>query len=142
MDFPRRRPSGNDSFSIWTRAAFPAPSFPAVELATLQQIGVQPSGYAILRGALELIVALAFFAAALVIFWSKRDDRLALLVAAALLTFGATVFPVIAIPPLQGIVRLVQIAGIAAAGLTIFLFPNGRSSQAGRGRSRFFSASG
>jgi hypothetical protein len=113
-------------FSIWTRAAFPAPSFPAIELTTLQQIGVQPSGYAILRGALELIVALAFFAAALVIFWSKRADRMALLVSAALLTFGATVFPVIAIPALQGIVRLIQILGIAAAGLTIFLFPNGR----------------
>ena len=113
-------------YSIGTGTAFPAPSFPAAELATLQQIGIHPPAYAMLQTALEWIVALSFFAAALVIFWSKRDDRMALLVAAALLMFGATVFPVIAIPSLQGIVRIIQVVGIAAAGLTIFLFPNGR----------------
>jgi GAF domain-containing protein len=113
-------------YSIGVNTAWISPSLPAAELATLQQVGIQPSDYAILRMVLELIVVLSFTTSAFVLFWSKRDDGMALLVATALLTFGATVFPIIAIPSLQGLIRLVQVIGIATAGLTIFLFPNGR----------------
>jgi hypothetical protein len=114
------------AYSIAVNTAWISPSLPAAELATLQQVGMRLSDYAILRAILELIVVASFGAAAFVIFWSKRDDGMALLVATALLTFGGTVFPVIAIPSLQGAVRFIQIIGIATAGLTIFLFPNGR----------------
>jgi len=114
------------AYSIGWNTGWMSPTLPAVELATLQQVGMRLSDYAILRAALELIVVASFGSAAFVIFWSKRDDGMALLVATALLTFGGTVFPVIAIPLLQGAVRIIQIVGIATAGLTIFLFPNGR----------------
>jgi GAF domain-containing protein len=113
-------------YSIGGSPARITSSLPAAELAILQQVGMQLSEYAILRAGLEWIVAVSFGAAAFVIFWSIRDDGMALLVATALLTFGGTVFPVIAIPSLQGFVRFIQIIGIATAGLTIFLFPNGR----------------
>src|SRR4030065_5273 len=44
----------------------------------------------------------------------------------SLIPFGAPVFPFISSAGLQWIVRPIQIFGIAAAALTIFLFPNGR----------------
>ncbi len=113
-------------YSVGGNTAWIAPSLPAAELTTLQQIGMRSSVYAILRMVLELAVVLSFGSAALVIFLSKRDDLMALLVASALLTFGATVFPVIEIPSLEGVIRVIQVIGIATAGLTIFLFPNGR----------------
>jgi hypothetical protein len=113
-------------YSIAVNPSWISPSLPIAELAALQQAGLSAADYAILRAALECIVALSFAAAACVIFWSKRNDGMALLVSAALLTFGATVFPVIAIPSLEWMIRLIQVIGIAMAGLTIFLFPNGR----------------
>jgi hypothetical protein len=114
------------AFSIGVNTAWISPSLPSAELATLQQVGMRLSDYAILRAGLELIVVLSFTVAAFVIFWSKKDDGMALLVATALLAFGGTVFPIIAIPSLQGAVRFIQILGITTAGLTIFLFPNGK----------------
>jgi hypothetical protein len=113
-------------YSFGWNDAWMNPALPAAELSTLQQLGIRLSAYAVILATLELMVVISFSAAAFVIFWSKRDDGTALLVATALLTFGVTVFPVISIPALQGIVRIVQIVGIATAGLTIFLFPNGR----------------
>jgi hypothetical protein len=96
------------------------------EMRVLEHAGVSPAAYGIYLGVLELIVAFAFAAAATAVFWLKRDDWMALLVSFAMLTFGATVFPVIADPGLQWAVRLIQITGIAAAALTVFLFPDGR----------------
>jgi hypothetical protein len=96
------------------------------ELQILTRLGISPAVYGMFLLAMEWIVALAFGITATVVFWSKRDDGMALLVAFALITFGATVFPILSHPALAGAVRVLQIIGIAAAALTIFLFPNGR----------------
>jgi hypothetical protein len=113
-------------YSLATHSKWIEPDLPEVEQAVLSQAGVSPIAYGVYLATMELIVALAFGAASLVIFRSKRDDGIALLVSFALITFGATVFPFISSPNLQWFVRPIQIFGIAAAALTIFLFPNGR----------------
>ena len=116
------------TYSVVTRATWISPTLANQELEALSRAGITPAAYGILLASLELIVALAFGLASAVIFWSKRDDWMALLVSFALITFGATVFPFISHPSLQWVVRPIQIFGIAAAALTIFLFPNGRFS--------------
>ncbi|MBN2084682.1 MAG: AAA family ATPase [Anaerolineales bacterium] len=113
-------------YSLATHARSVDPDLPEVERALLSQVGISPVAYGMYLAAMEWIVALAFGAASLVIFRSKRDDGIALLVSFALISFGATVFPFIRSADLQWVVRPVQIFGIAAAALTIFLFPNGR----------------
>jgi hypothetical protein len=114
------------AYSAITHSPDASPALAEEELQTLNRIGVSSAAYGIFLTAMEWIVAVAFGIAATVIFWSKRNDAMALLVAFALITFGATVFPVINHPGLAWAVRVVQIIGIAAAALTIFLFPNGR----------------
>jgi hypothetical protein len=113
-------------YSFATHAPWTDPDLPAAERALLSGIGVSPAAYLTFLAIQELIVALAFGAASLVIFRSKREDGIALLVSFSLITFGATVFPFISIEGLQWIIRPIQIFGIATAALTIFLFPNGR----------------
>jgi hypothetical protein len=113
-------------YSIGMHSTWISPSLPAAELEALKQIGVPPATYDTLRALLELTVLLAFTATSAVIFWSKRNDWMALLVSTALITFGGTVFPFITDPSLQWAMHLIQVIGIATAGLTIFLFPNGR----------------
>ena len=113
-------------YSLATHSKWIEPDLPEVEQTILSQAGISPVAYGVYLATMELIVALAFGAASLVIFRSKRDDGIALLVSFALITFGATVFPFISSADLQWVVRPIQIFGIAAAALTIFLFPNGR----------------
>jgi hypothetical protein len=114
------------AYSAGVHPAAASPQLAEGELQVLARMGIPPAAYAVFLNAMEWIVALAFGITAAVIFWSKRDDGTALLVSYALITFGATVFPLITHPGLEGIVRLIQIFGIAAAALTIYLFPNGR----------------
>ena len=52
------------AYSIGVNTAWISPSLPAAELAILQQVGIHPSDYAILRMVLELIVVLSFTASA------------------------------------------------------------------------------
>jgi hypothetical protein len=113
-------------YSFATQSAWMDPNLPEEEIRAINAVGISPRAYSIFLTSMELIVALAFGAAAAVIFWTKRDDGLALLVSYSLITFGVTVFPFISGPSLQWVVRPIQIFGIAAAALTIFLFPNGR----------------
>jgi len=113
-------------YSLATHSQWIDPDLPEVERAVLSQAGISPVAFGVYLAAMELVVALAFGAASVVIFRSKRDDGIALLVSFSLITFGATVFPFISSPELQWVVRPIQIFGIATAALTIFLFPNGR----------------
>ncbi len=117
-------------YSVATHSAWINPDLPAEEMQVLTQAGIPPRAYMVFLSSMELIVALAFGLASVVIFWSKRDDGMALLVSFALITFGVTVFPFSTSANLQWVVRPVQIFGIAAAALTIFLFPNARFSPA------------
>jgi hypothetical protein len=113
-------------YSAATRSTGLSPLLSDSERHILLEAGIAPDFYSGFLLAAEWIVALTFGITATVIFWSKRDDGTALLVCFALITFGATVFPLINHPGLAGAVRVIQIFGIAAAALTIFLFPNGR----------------
>jgi GAF domain-containing protein len=122
---------GIAAYSAVTHPAWTNPDLPAEEIGALTRAGITPAAYGIFLAVMEFAVALAFGLASMVIFWSKRDDGMALLVSFALITFGVTVFPLISDPDLQWVVRPVQIFGIAAAALTIFLFPNGRFAPAG-----------
>jgi hypothetical protein len=117
---------GMVTYSLAVHPAWFEPDLPSADRDGLRQAGISPAAYGIFLVSMELIVALAFGAASAVIFWSKRDDALALLVSFSLISFGATVFPLLSGPGLEWVVRLIQIFGIAASALTIFLFPDGR----------------
>ncbi|MBN1439875.1 MAG: GAF domain-containing protein [Anaerolineales bacterium] len=113
-------------YAVASHSRWIATDLPASELKILADAGIPAAAYSVFLAVLELLVASAFGTAALVIFWSKRDDGTALLVSFALITFGATVFPFLSSAGFAWLARPVQIFGIAAAALTVFLFPDGR----------------
>jgi hypothetical protein len=97
--------------------------------------GLSTTSVARITVALILITALVNGAVATAIFWRKTDDRMAVLTAVALLTFGT--FGVHAVAWLYGVVlqfhpfwRIpvysLDILGTSAFGLLFFIFPDGR----------------
>lgn len=97
----------------------------------LAQIGLSPQFYAAFFLVLQIIIAVAYFAAAGVMFWRKSTDWLVLNVALAFATWG----------PSTGVcgcwlaheqlvwrlpVFFIQVVGDVTLALTIYLFPDGR----------------
>ncbi|HEX5503712.1 MAG TPA: response regulator [Thermomicrobiales bacterium] len=102
------------------------------ELPALQGLGLSLEFYAAYGVALDAAFALVYGAVAVLIFWRKSADRMALLISLALVTFGtasftptmmalATAHPAW-LPPVVGLGFL----GSIAFGLFLFLFPDGR----------------
>jgi signal transduction histidine kinase len=119
------------------QAACPEPSCTGVALSPTTRAAFAALGlsYATFAGyfiALDLLVALIFGIVAGLIHWRRPDDRMALLVSLALLTFGATTFTgaadalVIAYPSWRIPVALVNFVGSATFILTLYLLPDGR----------------
>ncbi len=101
-------------------------------LRNLQALGLSKELYAAYAVALDVVFASVYAAVAALIFWRRPDDRMALFVSLALLTFGTATFadttsmlaaqyPVWRLP-----VAFLQSLGSVAFGLFLYLFPNGR----------------
>ena len=101
-------------------------------LRALHILGLSVGFYAAYTVALDLVVAAGYSAVALLLFWRKSDDRMALFAALTLLTFGAAtftssmqtlaeVYPVWSLP-----VRVVGFIGDVSMLTFLYLFPDGR----------------
>ena len=82
--------------------------------------------------ALDTVFATVYVTVAAIIFWRKSDERMALLVSFALLTFGTAVLPnamdalSIEHASLWWPLSLLNFLGAASFGLFLYLFPDGR----------------
>src|SRR5829696_3349977 len=99
----------------------------------LQDAGLSVHTYAHLNVVVDKVFQLLWFAVGALIFWRRSDDRMALLVAALLVSFGpVTVDPTAANTLLYSQpawwlpVRCVEIVGSVCSTLFFFLFPGGR----------------
>ncbi len=98
----------------------------------LHGLGLSLGVYAAYGIALQLAFSAAYAAAGVVIFWRRSDDRTALLVSFALLTFGATTFTglmdALASANRAWHLPVAFIGYVGSVAFTVFLytFPNGR----------------
>jgi len=86
-------------------------------------------GYAVFLFALGIFVALVWFMVALLIFWRKSDDWMALLVSLMLVLqgVGTTIYPLDATPSVWRVpAEVVDLAAFDLLFLVFCLFPNGR----------------
>jgi hypothetical protein len=118
------------------QTACPDPSCAGVPLPPATRAAFTALGlsYATFVGyliALDIVVALVFGVVAGLIHWRRPDDRVALLVSLALLTFGAATFPgasdalAIAHPIWRTPVAVVNFIGSATFILILYLLPDG-----------------
>jgi signal transduction histidine kinase len=102
------------------------------EVRALHGLGLSLGFYAGYGVALQVAFSLAYGTVAAVIFWRRSDDRMALLVSFALLTFGATTFTGLmgvlaaAYPFWRTPVDCIAYAGSVAFTLFLYTFPDGR----------------
>ena len=102
------------------------------DLRALQGSGLSLGLYAAYAVAIDVIFVAVYGTVAALIFWRRPDDRMALFVSLALLTFGAATFPdtVSALAAQSPIWRLpvafLQSVGAITFGLFLYLFPDGR----------------
>ena len=99
--------------------------------ASLTQLGISVSSYAVYRGALAVVFVLGYSAVAAVIAWRRPDDWMALFVSLFLLTFGTSVSLPLAglseVPAtLAPLYSLVSFLGWTSLSLFFYLFPDGR----------------
>ncbi|MGD2156512.1 MAG: hypothetical protein PVG14_01850 [Anaerolineales bacterium] len=98
----------------------------------LEDLGIEASTYAAYTISINLAIALAHQAIAVVIFWRKPKEWMALLVAFALVTNGAIIPLSVLYPPestqplVSLLVNLVISIGLISSVYTLYLFPNGR----------------
>jgi hypothetical protein len=104
----------------------------STDARALHNLGIPPSGYALYVISLTLLLILAHVLIAGVIFLRKRQDWMALLVAVALVTNGATTSlslmysPGAVHPALHALVNLVIYVGLVSSMVLLYLFPTGR----------------
>jgi hypothetical protein len=110
----------------------PTGQLPPAGLRALEDLGLSPGFFAAYTVTMDVLFAAVCGTVAALIFWRKSDDRMALFVSLALLTFGTATFvftlaalaahhPVWEIP-----VFFVHFLGAASFGLFVYLFPDGR----------------
>jgi signal transduction histidine kinase len=101
-------------------------------LQALRDLGLSLEFYATYAIVLDVVLAAVYAAVAVVIFWRKPADRMALLVSFALLAFGTANFPdtmnalATEHSSLWWPVALLNFLGAASFGLFLYLFPDGR----------------
>lgn len=86
------------------------------------------AGYILIMQGITVAV---FMITAFIIFWSRSDNRMTVLVSIGLLTFGAMAFPTLDAlvkvhPQMQIPVLIIQAIGLGSALLVFYLFPNGQ----------------
>jgi serine/threonine-protein kinase len=97
----------------------------------LPRIGMTPDGFALFFTLLNLIVPLSAWTVAFVIFWKRREDRMALLVSAGLVMYSATlgraaIAFTVSYLDLWWLVSLIRIAAGIAVIVILATFPDGR----------------
>jgi signal transduction histidine kinase len=98
----------------------------------LRDLGLSVDFYATYAVALDIVFAAVYVAVAAVVFWRKSDERMALLVSFALLTFGTVGLPnstyVLSLEhaSLWWPLSLLNLIGAASFGLFLYCFPDGR----------------
>ena len=99
----------------------------------LREVGLSVRSYALLNVVLDKIFQLTWFAVGALIFWRRSDDRMALLVAALLVSFGpvsvdaTSAYALVSSHPAWSLpVQGVNIVGIICSTLFFLLFPRGR----------------
>jgi hypothetical protein len=103
---------------------------PAQELV-LAELGATGERHRILVAALEVLVPAAFLVTALVIFWKRSEDWVAMLVSAAMVTYVVWITPPLdALQTAQPFWRmpgdLLQALGMALGVTFFYVFPDGR----------------
>jgi hypothetical protein len=112
--------------------ACPTGQLPPAGLRALEDLGLSPGFFAAYTVTMDVVFAAVCGTVAALIFWRKSDDRMALFVSLALLTFGTATFtftmaalaarhPAWEIP-----VAFLHFLGAASFGLFLYLFPDGR----------------
>ncbi|MDQ3855578.1 MAG: GAF domain-containing sensor histidine kinase, partial [Chloroflexota bacterium] len=98
----------------------------------LQDLGLSLGSFAAYSVVMDAVFAAVCGAVAALIFWRKSDDRMALFVSLALLTFGTATFGftmealATRYPAWQVPVAFLHFLGAASFGLFLYLFPDGR----------------
>jgi signal transduction histidine kinase len=102
------------------------------DLRALQGFGLSLGTYGAYAVAVDIIFAAVYGAVAALIFWRRPDDRMALLVSIALLTFGIATFPdTMSVLAAQSFAWQVPVAflrslGAITFGIFLYIFPDGR----------------
>ncbi|HVL85884.1 MAG TPA: sensor histidine kinase [Pseudonocardia sp.] len=97
----------------------------------LAALGITPAGYAAMRLAILLALALGFWAVGGLLWWRRPDDRGAVIVSLVLVMFGST-FPntldaLDAVHPALAVAgQVLGAAGFAGLPLLLLVFPDGR----------------
>src|SRR5262245_21388657 len=118
------------------QAACPDPScanvpLPPTTRAAFAALGLSYTTFVVYSIVLDVVVALAFGLVAGLIHWRRPDDRMALFVSLALLTFGAATFTgatdalAIIYPAWRIPVALLNFVGSSTFILTLYLLPDG-----------------
>src|SRR3712207_3840171 len=98
----------------------------------LQDLGLPSGFYAAYAIVLDVVFAAVYGAIAILIFWRKSQDRMALFASLALLLFGTVTFPpttntlAMEYPAWEVPGALLNFLGSASFGLFLYLFPDGR----------------
>jgi hypothetical protein len=110
----------------------PTGQLPPAGLRALQDLSLSIGSFAAYSVAMDVVFAAVCIAVAALIFLRRSDDRMALMVSLALLTFGTATFTftmaaLAARYPLWEIpVAFLHFLGAASFGLFLYLFPDGR----------------
>ncbi|MBM2850550.1 MAG: hypothetical protein HW418_3492 [Anaerolineales bacterium] len=118
-------------FVIGVPARYAQLSAAAQNNRALLELRVSVTSYAVYFTALSFAIGLAHFVTAAVIFWRRSHERMALLVALALVTNGATaplsgLYALVTIHPAwQWPVGAVNYLGLISSILLLFVFPDG-----------------
>jgi hypothetical protein len=102
--------------------------------AALAEMGLSAGGYALYNVALDTIFVSVFAVVAIVIFWRRSDDLMALLVATMLVTWGTlnelfvlTPEAIVGMNPIvDAVLKLLTYTGYITWMLFFYLFPSGR----------------
>jgi hypothetical protein len=110
----------------------PTGQLPPAGLHALQDLGLSLDSFAAYSVAMDVVFAAVCGAVAALVFWRKSDDRMALFVSLALLTFGTSTFTftmaalAVRHPAWETPVAFLHFLGAASFGLFVYLFPDGR----------------
>ena len=101
------------------------------EAAALETIGLSLSAYAAYITTVEALTAIAGIVVGAIIFWRRRNDRMALFVSIALATLGTFPTPLMTYfstlnPFWAGVLSVLQFIAIGPSFLIFYLFPDGR----------------
>ncbi|MDQ3327065.1 MAG: hypothetical protein M3506_00885 [Chloroflexota bacterium] len=112
--------------AVATRYDHPAPTGDV--RAGMLRLGLSFGAYAVYNAALGVALAVGCFAVAVVLFWRRSNDPMALFVSMTLITFGAspTLYALADVRFLAIPVLLIGSVGWTSIGVFFYVFPDGR----------------